>query len=177
MISDWDCLERARRGDEDAWRLLFQRYHRVLIKLTLLITGSPEAAGDLAQETFIRLLNSQPKHRDGIFKTYLTTIAYRLALKEKRRRERNRNLHDYELADESPSPLEETVRDEQSKHIARAILTLPDHHRDILVLRFYGDHSYEEIAHITKLPLGTVKSRLFYAVKSCQEVLGKRGVL
>jgi RNA polymerase sigma-70 factor (ECF subfamily) len=177
MISDWDCLERARKGDEDAWRLLFKRHNNSLIKFTSLITGSIDVAKDLAQESFIRLLRSRTKHSDGNFKTYLSTIAYRLALKEKKRRQRSHNLDGFEMAAETPTPLEALVEQEQSRHVVRAIHALPEHQRDILVLRFYREHSYDEIARITKLPLGTVKSRIFYAVKTCQEELHKKGVL
>jgi RNA polymerase sigma-70 factor (ECF subfamily) len=61
--------------------------------------------------------------------------------------------------------------------VARALRTLDAEHRDVLVLRFYGGYSYEEIAKIVEAPLGTVKSRIFYAVKSCRETLQQKGVL
>lgn len=177
MISDWDCLDRARNGDEDAWRLLFERHHASLLKIAVLITGSIEAAEDMAQESFVRLLRSRIRHTDGSFKSYLSTIAYRLALKEKRRRGREKDLDGSAMSDENPSPLERAVREERDRHIVHTIHALPEHHRDILILRFYGEHSYEEIARLTRLPLGTVKSRIFYAVKMCQSELRDKGVI
>jgi RNA polymerase sigma-70 factor (ECF subfamily) len=177
MMSDWDCLERARKGDDDAWRLLFERHNTSLIKFTSLIIGSIDAAKDVAQESFIRLIHSRTNHREGSFKTYLSTIAYRLALKEKKRQQRKQDLDSYDITDESPLPLEAAVQEEQAKQVVRAIQSLPEHHRDILVLRFYGEHSYDEIARITRLPVGTIKSRIFYAVKSCQKQLREKGVL
>jgi RNA polymerase sigma-70 factor (ECF subfamily) len=177
MISDWDCLDRARRGDEDAWQLLFERHHLGLIKIAVLITGSLEAAKDLAQESFVRLLQSRVKHTDGSFKSYLSTIAYRLALKEKKRSSREKDFEGSDMPDGNPSPLEKTVREERDRHLVRTIRALPEHHRDILILRFYGEHSYEEIARLTRLPLGTVKSRIFYAVKMCGAELRERGVI
>jgi RNA polymerase sigma-70 factor (ECF subfamily) len=177
MIADWELLERARRGDETSWRELFQRHHRSLVKIAFLITGSMEAAKDLAQETFVRLLRSKIGHTRGSFKGYLSTIAYRLALKEKRRRLRNGGIDGLEIADGNPSPLEATLRDERQRLVAQAMGTLSDDHRDILILRFYGDHSYDEIAQITNVPMGTVKSRMYYAVKACREKLSEKGVL
>ena len=177
MISDWNCLERARNGDEEAWRLLFERHNTSLIKFTSLIIGSIDAAKDVTQESFIRLIHSRTKHREGSFKAYLSIIAYRLALKEKKRRQRNHNLDGFETAAETPTPLEAVVEQEQAKQVVRTIRSLPEHQRDILVLRFYGEHSYDAIARITKLPVGTVKSRIFYAVKTCQEKLREKGVL
>jgi RNA polymerase sigma factor (sigma-70 family) len=54
--------------------------------------------------------------------------------------------------------------------------SLSDDQREILALRYFGGHSYEEIARITGIPIGTVKSRIFYAIKTCREKLTERGV-
>jgi RNA polymerase sigma factor (sigma-70 family) len=63
------------------------------------------------------------------------------------------------------------------REVVRAIRMLPDHLRDVLVLRLHGGHSYEEIAEMTGISLGTVKSRIFYAVKSTRNELKNRGVV
>ncbi len=177
IISAWECLERAQKGDEGAWQELVRRYYPSLLKTTSLITGSMESAKDLVQETFVKMLQTKPKHHQGDVGGYLSTIAYRLALKEKARYQKSRSLDEDELADESASALENVVIEENQKYLIRAIQSLSEEHRDILILRFYGNHSYEKIAELTQLPLGTVKSRIFYAVKSCQEKLRKEGVL
>jgi len=54
--------------------------------------------------------------------------------------------------------------------------SLPADQREILALRFFGGHRYEEIARITEVPIGTVKSRIFYAIKTCRETLRNQGV-
>lgn len=177
MTSDWDLLEAARAGDESAWQELFQRHYQALVKMICLITGSLETGKDLAQETFIRLLKSRTGHRQGNLKAYLTTIAYRLAVKESVRRRRLRDLEGMELADPDPISSDNTLQQELNRHLLQVINSVQDIHREILVLRFYGDHSYEEIAQMTGLPLGTVKSRLFYAVQECREKLRQRGVI
>lgn len=177
MMSDWECLELARKGDETAWHRLIERHNPQLIKMTLLITGSMDAARDLAQETFVRLFHHGVKHSAGSFKAYLSTIAYRLALKEKKRAARNRDLNHVNPADDAPTPLEAVLQKERDYHLVRVINSLEEHHRNILILRFYGENTYEEIARITNLPLGTVKSRIFYGVKTCQKKLREKGIL
>jgi RNA polymerase sigma-70 factor (ECF subfamily) len=142
-----------------------------------MLTGSPEFAQDAAQEAFVRLLKANPDPERGTLRGYLTTIVYHFALKENRRAGRHRNIENFSLEDESPSALEQVVRSERERLVVRAIRALDDAHRMTLVLRFYGDRTYEEIAALTGVPLGTVKSRLFYAVKQCREWLKTKGVL
>lgn len=177
MTDDWRCLDLARGGDERAWRILFHRYYPSLVRMALCVTGSRDTAQDLAQESFVRLLRAREKYQSGSFKAYLTTIAYRLALKETKRQRSKNDLETLSLADESRSPLEMAIQNETDRIIFKVIQSLPGEQRDILALRFFGEHSYGEIAHITEIPVGTVKSRIFYAIKSCRERLKEQGVL
>jgi len=174
MNEDWEQLELARAGDETAWRMLFQRHYGPLVKMTSCIVGLVDPARDIVQECFVRLLHCKIKHRDGTFRSFLSTMAYRLALKEKGRRNTNRRIGDLDVIDDAPSPLEEAIRNENDRRIVRVIQSLPDHHREIVALRFFSGHSYEEIAVITGIPIGTVKSRIFHAIKSCKVKLQER---
>lgn len=176
IAAGWEVLARARRGSQKAWRELFEQYSPQLLRIVALMTGSTDVARDCVQETFVRILNSVVHHESGSLRSYLSTIAYRLALKENMRLRRLASPGVPEPASSDPSPLDEVIADEQQREVARALRTLPAHHRDILILRFYGDYSYEEIASITGLPLGTVKSRIFHAVKSARSEMKKRGV-
>ena len=176
MTDDWRCLELAREGDEMAWRILFERHYPPLVRMAACITGSLDTAQDLAQESFVRLLHVEIRHRNGSFKSFLSTIAYRLALKERKRHHSVQKLDGVLVADGSPSPLELAIRDETDRIILRVIQSLSMEHREILTLRYFGGHSYEEIAEITEVPIGTVKSRIFSAMKICQEKLKERGV-
>jgi len=177
MISDWDNLERARQGDETAWRWLIARHDQSLLRTAFLVTGSLATAKDLVQEAFLRLLRCQPQHQRGSFKAYLATIAFRLALKEKARAQRHTDIDNFEFSDQAVSPLDTVLRKERDRQLAAVITALPDHHRLVLVLRFYGEHSYEEIARILELPLGTVKSRLFNAVQACRHGMREKGIV
>jgi len=175
--SDWECFVRAQRGDETAWRVLVEQHQARLLALALFITGSAIAADDVVQETFVRALGVKMRDTAGTVQGFLSTIAYRLALKEAKRVRRNTELDELDLPDHGQNALEGILNDERDRSVARAIRTLDAEHRDVLVLRFYGGYSYEEIAKIVEAPLGTVKSRIFYAVKSCRETLQQKGVL
>jgi RNA polymerase sigma-70 factor (ECF subfamily) len=176
IIDEWRCLDLARQGDETSWRFLFHRHYQPLVRMTFCITGSLDAAKDLAQESFVRLLRVKIRHHEGSFSAYLSTIAYRLALKERNRRFSACDSEAGDFADGELSPLEQVIRDETQRVIFSVMQSLSIDHREILALRFFGGHSYEEIARITNVPIGTVKSRIFCAIKTCRERLQNKGV-
>lgn len=177
MNSDWLCFYNARRGDENSWRVLIKKYQARLSALALMITGSSTAADDIVQDTFLKALAARVRNNNGTVRGYLGTIAYRLAVKESKRRQRNVDIGKLEMPDSADNPLENILISERDQLVASAIRNLDNEHRDILLLRFYAGHNYEEIANLTDIPLGTVKSRIFYAVKACREILKKKGVL
>lgn len=176
MNPDWDCFIRAQQGHEPSCRDLIDKFQSRLMALAILVTGSPAAAKDIVQETFIRAINVKLKNTAGTVQGYLATIAYRLALKELKQERRNTELNETDYLDERPNSLDSVLINEQERLVACAIRSLDTEHRDALVLRFYGGHSFEEIAGLLDIPLGTAKSRVFYAVKSCREILWEKGV-
>jgi RNA polymerase sigma-70 factor (ECF subfamily) len=177
MISDWGCLTLAKSGDQSAWQLLVERHGPKLTRMVFFITGSIAVAQDLVQETFFEVFRKGPGHQRGSFSAYLSTIAYHKALKEKKRGASRESLDGIEFKDSAPSPLDGVLVEERDRAIAEVIGSLEKHQRDVLILRFYGEHSYEEIAGILDQPIGTVKSRIFYAVKTCREKLREKGFL
>jgi RNA polymerase sigma factor (sigma-70 family) len=177
MDTDWGCLARAKKGDEAAWRILVRRHAPRLTRMIFLITGSEAAAQDLVQNTFVDLFRKGPRHQSGSLGAYLSTVAYHMALVEKKRMLSSEPLDQFELPDRTETPLEVMLSREREVALGKAISSLDSHHREILILRFYGEHSYEEISRISNLPIGTVKSRIFYAVKTCRERLHEKGLL
>jgi len=177
MTSDWEILFNARSGDQTACKVLFKNYYKSLVRMTSLITGSLDSAKDVTQETFIRLLERKIKHTKGNLKSYITTVAYRLALKEVSRARKNSNISEDIFTNGNNTQIDIFINKENQKHIYQVITTLPEHQKEILILRFYGKISYEDISVILEIPLGTVKSKIFYAVKACREKLKERGVI
>ncbi len=177
MTADWELFELAQDGAERAWCELLERHGGNLTKMAYLITGSLATAQDLVQDSFVELYRKPPPHRRGSFRGYLSTMVYHRALKAKHRTAAFRPLDGNEREPPTSSALDDIVLDERNRAVAETIMSLEPHHRDILVLRFYGGHSYDSIARMTALPPGTVRSRIFYAVKSCRERLKKEGWL
>lgn len=176
MTDDWECLKRARAGDDDSWRILFTRHYPLLVRMTSFITGSLDSAQDIAQEAFVKLLKADIRHQNGSFKSLLSTIAYRLALKERKHSTETHKAVTDNIVDDSQSWLEAAIQDETERIIASTIHSLSPEHREVLTLKYFGGHTYEEITVMAGIPLGTVKSRIFYAIKCCQEELKKQGV-
>lgn len=177
MTDEWSLLDRARLGVKSAWGELLRLHQSRLTAMALLITGSGDSAKDIVQEVFTRLIRVEFQHRQGTLSGWLSTATWRLAVKEKDRTTKLSGLESFVEPFESESQLDTLIKDERSRQIAVAIRDLSNEHRECLILRFYGEHSYEEIAELTGVPLGTVKSRLFHAVKSCREILRRKGVL
>ena len=157
--------------------MLFDQYSPRLLRMAALITGSTDAARDCVQETFVRVLSSVVHHQTGTLRAYLSTIVYRLALKETIRLQRLAPSGTLEPVSPDPSPLDNAIADERQREVARVLRALPAQHREILILRLHGENSYEEIAEIMGLPLGTVKSRIFNAVKQARSMMKRRGAV
>jgi len=167
--TDWECLDRAQGGDEGAWRALFRRHEPRLRRIAWLVTGSADAAADIAQETFVRVIRRKLPHRRGSFAAYLTTAAFRLALREKARLGRNHGFDEEAFPAGNESPLDAAARAGREELMAAVLASLPPDQREVIALRFYGGHAYGEIAVILGVPEGTVKSRIFYAIKQCRK--------
>ena len=173
-LSDHDLIEQAKQGDEDAFAEIVRRYKNPMVNYLYRFLNDYEEAVDLAQETFVRVYFAIERyHRGYAFSTYIYRIATNLAISEIRRRRCRRLLSlsglfqsdyeetaEYQPRDERILPDAELVDNEQSKLIARAIAALPEKYRVAIVLRDVQGRSYEEIAAIMELGLGTTKSRI-----------------
>jgi RNA polymerase sigma-70 factor, ECF subfamily len=173
-LSDHDLIEQAKQGDEDAFAEIVRRYKNPIVNYLYRFLNDYEEAVDLAQETFVRVYFAIDRyHRGFAFSTYIYRIATNLAISEIRRRRRRRLLSlsglfqsdyeetaEYQPRDERILPDAELVDDEQSRVIAKAIAALPEKYRVAIILRDVQGRSYEEIAAIMELGLGTTKSRI-----------------
>jgi len=173
-LSDHQLIEATKRGDEAAFAEIVSRYRSPITNYLYRFLNDYEEAVDLSQETFVRVYFAIERyHTEYAFSTYIYRIATNLAISEirKRRRRRlvsltglfqfdNEDAKDFQPPDEKPLPDANLLGDEKSRQIAKAIETLPEKYRAPVVLRDVEGKSYEEIAQIMQLGLGTTKSRI-----------------
>ncbi|MCD6405300.1 MAG: RNA polymerase sigma factor [Planctomycetes bacterium] len=186
--SDEELLLGSLRGRRGDFRLLLERYEGELFNFLYHYVGDRQTAEDLFQETFLQVYAKMDTFRpDGRFKPWMYTIAANLARDAMRKRRRRRAFsldreirpgEEGSLADivESPAPEPEAVLDKQeSASLARQLLEeLPESLREIVTLYFYNDLKYTEISQVLDLPMGTVKSRLYRAMRQMASALKRK---
>lgn len=160
-------IDRALQGDRDAFTKLVEVNQDRLFASMIQVTGSPDEAEEVVQEAFIRaFVKLDTFQRNSQFFTWLYRIAFNSAL-TRRRRKRAKVSLDYcrennglEVTDTGDGVDEPMLRLERVEMVRVAMDTLTDEHRAILILREMQEHSYEDIAEILEISIGTVRSRL-----------------
>ena len=165
-----ELVERVRRGDTDAFRLIFERYSRPLISFIYDLVGERELAEDLTQETFVRAFKSLSALRDEAkLSTWLFGIAKNVARESVRDRLRNDEKRSADepsaelLCDGTPSPARQLLDKELNGVIHRALGALDADKRLVFTLKVFQQRSYEEIAEITGFSIGKLKTDLHRA--------------
>jgi RNA polymerase sigma-70 factor (ECF subfamily) len=172
--SDHQLIEATKNGDENAFAEIVARYRNPLTNYLFRFLNDYEEAVDLAQETFVRVYFAIDRyHTQYAFSTYVYRIATNLAISELRRRKRRRLMSltglfqadedsevEYQPADKAALQDTQIVDNERDRTIARAIAALPEKYRVPIILRDIEGKSYDEVAEIMGLGLGTTKSRI-----------------
>lgn len=184
-VSDLELIASAIRGAEDGFEALVRRYQRPITGYIFRMLGDYEASLDVSQEVFIKVYNSLSRYSsDYKFSTWLYRIAHNAAIDHMRRNsvspqslETENADGTYQLQIESPNPTPEQDRErsEWRTEIENVVKRLPAAYRELILLRHSQDLSYDEIADVTGLPLGTVKNRLFRAREMMREIFFERG--
>jgi RNA polymerase sigma-70 factor (ECF subfamily) len=173
------------RGDPAAFRELVRRYGDGVLGYLFRMTGSRDQAEDLFQETFKRVHEKARTYRGGSFKSWLYTIATRVTIDTVRRRKRLTILSldrdtDCEddpapleavVAQDAPDPVDEAVKKEQKEQVRRAIASLPIGQRAALVLAYYQQLSYPEVAETLGCSVGSVKTQMSRALAKLARIL------
>lgn len=172
---DWSLLRRSRAGDPGAWERLWRRHGERLYRVALALVRERETARDVAHTVFLRLVERPAPPREESLAAYLTTAAWREAL---RQLEQDRRRESLENRPEPVGPAEaEDESRERRTHALEALEQLPAPLRETLALRLVGGLSYEETAHVLGIPVGTVRSRLHSGIRSCRDWLRRKGRL
>ena len=179
MDNEQAFIQRAQKGDHDAYAALVDEHQRYIYNLALRVLKDADEALDLTQETFVRAWTALPNFRgQSQFRTWLYRIVTNLCYN--RLPNLRRSLTD--LGDDVISEIPETdlsfdnpARGFESRelrsHLHHAIENLDENYRLLISLRYQNELAYEEIASMLNLPLGTVKTGLFRAKEQLRHAL------
>lgn len=163
-LDESECISRAQRGDVSAFSELVSRFQDRIYRFLVRLTRSQDDARDLTQETFLRAFQSLPRWApDARFTTWLFRIARNLAFDLLRRHKRVEFValeEDATIVDPTHGPDDVLQTAQRLRLLEAALLRLPAEHREILLLREIEDMTYDDIADVLGLNLGTVKSRI-----------------
>lgn len=183
QLSNEDLMEKFQSGYEEAFTILVDRFKDRLHNFLYRYTHDHQDCEDLVQETFLRVYRSRHSYeRIAKFSTWMYTIALNLAksLYKKKQRMTTITIHEDESdPDDQPMKLEDSnILPDQSlhekmciDHLEKALEELSDDFREVIVLRDIQQMAYDEIAEITDLPMGTVKSRINRGRAQLQDIL------
>jgi RNA polymerase sigma-70 factor, ECF subfamily len=159
MDDDEELMRQTRNGSREAFEAIFDRYRAPVWRFFRRRIAEPARAEELAQDTFVAVLQNAARYEArGAFRSYLFAVAYNLVLAERRKRGAG-----------FPDPIEPDSLHASSPDadaaiwVRRALASLDPDDREMLMLREYDQLSYQDIAGVCRLPLNTVRTRLFRA--------------
>ena len=178
MNSSADLVTRACQGDQEAFRLIFERYSRPVISFIYDLVGDRELAEELTQETFVRAYRSLRALRE---ETKLSTWLFGIAKNVARESLRTRARHDHvdldsstvlDLSERAPAPVNQLLNKELNGVIRRALALLDEDKRLVFTLKIFQQCSYEEIAEITGFSIPKLKTDLHRARTEMRRRIG-----
>ena len=167
---DTTLVDRCRRGEDEAWRELVDRFGQKVYSVAYHFTLKREDAEELAQEIFLKIFENLNRY-DGSFPliAWIVSLSRNLCIDRYRRRKREKSFRFVSddavlpLLRSADDPSAEALRKERTKMLFSALAEIPEDLAEILVLRDLDGLAYDEIGQALELPDGTVKSRLFRA--------------
>ena len=184
-MTEQELVRAAAGGDTEAFERLVRTYENKIYHLALRMCGSADEAADIAQEAFLAAWRGLPSFRgEANFATWLYRLTSNAAIDYLRRQKKQRgdlSLDDEELGldavDTAPGPQDAAEGAELCSAVSEGLRRLGEDHRQVLVLREIQGLSYEEIAEVLALDLGTVKSRISRARSALRKILLESGNL
>ena len=188
MLADDMLVARYSKGDNKAFDELLARYQSKLFNYIYFIVRSQEIAEDIFQETFVKAITTIKQNRyseAGKFAAWITRIAHNLII-DYYRQERSENLQSCDLPDldilNRKDLSEETIEDKLVTHqihndIKRLVKALPELQREVLVMRYYHDMSFKEIADATNVSINTALGRMRYAILNMRRIAEENNIV
>ena len=183
-------IKACQEGDPSSFNMLVWRWEKPLYNFIYKYVGNATLAEDLVQDTFIRVLKSIKRYtHQGSFSTWLYRIAVNLCKDHlKRKRLPMVSLHDYyttgsgekiyvqdRVADQKARTDDDLKAEEREELVRRLLAGLPEEQRIVILLKEYQELTFREISEVLDVPEGTVKSRLYHALKAMKENLERTG--
>lgn len=172
-LKEKDLIRKAKQGDMHAFEELILKHEKIVYNVALRMMNHGEDAKDISQEVFLKAYRSLSNFDErSAFSTWLYRITHNTCIDEMRKRkgkqsysleeelENEEGSMQRQIADEGDTPEESLLREEQKSEILQALDNLSAEHKAAIILRDVKGLSYEEIAEILELSLGTVKSRI-----------------
>ncbi len=186
--SDEALVLRAKRGDFEAFEMLFDRHRNLVYRFAYQMAPRRDDAEDIVQEVFVRAYQNLHRYRDEAkFTTWLLRIATNLGTDKARMSQRRNNLEQREAAtglswmttSEQVDPVENLEADRRKVLLHQAISELPDHHRRMILLRDIEELEYQQIAEVLNCTIGGAKLRVLRARRALRDkvapLLGEEG--
>jgi RNA polymerase sigma-70 factor (ECF subfamily) len=176
LVTEHNLIAEAQQGNRSAFGELVQRHYDEVVHIVYRMCGEVQTAEDATQEAFIRAWVNLPSYQPrSPFRNWLYRIAMNATL-DILRQKPGVDIDDESmvmLADQNPGPEATLIEKEEAELLQEAVKVLPEASRAVLVLREYGELSYQEIARTLDIPVGTVMSRLSYARSRLRETIQK----
>ncbi|PLX67297.1 MAG: RNA polymerase subunit sigma-70 [Denitrovibrio sp.] len=184
-MKDSSIIEKVLSGDGQSFEMLILKYQSKLFATILNVVKNRELAEDITQEAYMKAFSKLDTLKDhNQFYAWMKRIALNLALNHFERAKRVVDVENeedetsfFERIPDGDSPEEILVKDELKKYVRHFVDSLPDKLRVVIVLREIEDMSYEEIAEMMNIPIGTVRSRLFNARQMIKDRLVNQGLV
>jgi RNA polymerase sigma-70 factor (ECF subfamily) len=169
--SDESLMTLVQKGDRDAFNALIHKYQDILLNFFHRMNVYNDTE-DLVQETFLRIYRYRLRYTASAkFSTFLFRIARQVHI-DRWRKQKNRNTMLKRLLHRKQSEIRTRgAADERIDEAEQALMKLPEAMRIVVILHIYHDLKYADIAGILDIPVGTVKSRMFNALRSLREML------
>ncbi len=176
--SDEALVKRARDGDYAAFEQLFERHRLMVYRFSYQMTHKRDDAEDLVQEAFVRAYQNLHRYRDEAkFTTWLLRIVSNLGTDQARMSTRRNNLEqkeaqgalDWMTVGNFENPIANLEQESRQNILRKAILALPDHHRQMIIMRDLEEKEYDEIAEVCNCSVGGAKLRVLRARRALRD--------